>query len=651
MAELKSLLSVFKVDADNLALVRAQMRVFSQQIPLLYVILLANTGFVSLTHYALAPFWLTALLPSAFAVLAVSRLSSWWRMRSFDLSGQQAVQRLRSTVLLSAILGAAFTVWGLALYPYGDAFAKAHVIVYMALTMIACVFCLMHLRAAAFVLVFVVSVPTTIFLGSQGLDVLAAIALNLMLVTGVMLFILNTHYNDFATMVAQKHNLEQVNLETHRLSEDNHKLANQDSLTGLPNRRNFIARIEARVAERDCSGFALGIVDLDGFKAVNDLYGHATGDALLVEASRRMAEIADSGISFARLGGDEFGVIASAGTDLAAFGHLLCEVLRQPYELDDVITEVTSSCGFAEFGENCSSTKALFEQADYALYQAKDNAGGNTVIFSSDHRENLRRVHEIDQALRNADLASELALVYQPIVNTTTGDIVSFEALARWRNSTLGSIPPTQFIAAAEKSSLINRVTLVLIKKLLADVANWPAGIGASFNLSARTLASPDAMMRIVSLIRQSAVDPSRLEFEVTETALMIDFESSQRALNILRNLGAHIALDDFGTGYSSLSHVHQLPLDKIKIDRKFICDMMESRKAASVVKTMIDLCSNLGMLCVAEGVETRQQSEALARKGCFFVQGFLYGKAVPARDVLAILARRRADGKHQDRA
>lgn len=645
---LRSLRSLFGVDTGNPALVQAQALAFTKQVPLLYIILIANTAFVAATHYHSTPFILSVAIPSAFSLFALARLVGWWRLRKVAPTVQEAAERLQATVMLAAVLGMTFTFWALSIYPYGDDFAKTHVIFYMALTMIACVFCLMHLRAAAVVLVLVVMVPSALFIALQGHVVLAAIGANLVIVTGVMLFILSTHYRDFATMVEQRENLEWVNRETRRLSDDNRKLANRDSLTGLPNRRSFIAELEARVDAVPGEGFALGIVDLDGFKAVNDLYGHGTGDALLIEASRRMSSIAGEGIVVARLGGDEFGILANAATDLAAFGRTLCEVLRQPYELDDVAAEVTSSCGFAEYAEDCRTSKELFEHADYALYQAKGKAGGQTVIFSSTHRDELRRVHEIDQALRNADLQQELALVYQPVVDTRSGTVVAFEALARWRNSALGSIAPSLFVPAAERSSLINDITLALLKKLLAEMVTWPVGIAASFNLSARTIASPDAMLHIVNLLRHSGIDPARLEFEVTETALMIDFETSQRSLGLLRNLGAGVALDDFGTGYSSLSHVHQLPLDKIKIDRKFIADMTESPRAASIVKTVIDLCENLGLACVAEGVETAGQAEALTQRGCHLVQGYQFGKPMPARDVKLLLGRQ---GTHRKKA
>ncbi|MBL8790333.1 MAG: EAL domain-containing protein [Rhizobiales bacterium] len=633
------------MDRDNPTLVLAQLRAFSKQIPLLYAILIANTAFVSLTHFGVAPFYLTVLLPGFFCCIAALRLSGWWRMRKSRLTVEQAARRLTSTVYLAGALGIGFTFWGFALFPYGDVYMQSHVIFYMALTMIACVFSLMNLRAAAYILSCVVIVPFLIFFSLQGHMVLTAIAANMALVTAVMLFILTTHSRDFALMVSQREYLEAVNRETQRLSDDNRKLAHHDSLTGLPNRRSFIAQAEARVNEHLAGSgrnFALGIVDLDGFKAVNDLYGHSTGDALLVEASRRMRDIAGPDIIFARLGGDEFGIIAGEKVDLPAFGRTLCEVLRQPYELQDVTAEVTSSCGFAEFGDHCSTTHELFEHADYALYQAKDKAGGQTVVFSAAHRDSLRQVHEIDQALRNADIERELALVYQPVVDTRTGRLASVEALARWRNESLGSINPAQFIAAAEKTSLINRITNVLLRKLLLDLGQWPSDLTASFNLSARSLASPDAMLQIVNIIQRSGVDPRRIEIEVTETALMIDFEAAQRSLVMLRNLGVRIALDDFGTGYSSLSHVHELALDKIKIDRKFVGDMSNSPKAASVVRTVIDLCGNLSLVCVAEGVETVEQADSLGLQGCHLVQGFLYGRPVPARDVAAMYVARR---------
>ncbi|MFO1034388.1 MAG: EAL domain-containing protein [Hyphomicrobiales bacterium] len=653
MARLKAFLSVFMVDRSNPALVHAQLRAFARQVPLLYAILIANTAFVAATHFTFAPISLTIGLPAVFIAVAAMRLAGWWRMQRSTYTTHDAIHRLNVTLLLVAVLGTAFTMWGLALFPYGDTFAKTHIVFYMAFTLIGSVFCLMHYRAAAFLLALTVIVPFIAFLLTQGNAVFSAIAFNFALVTAGMLFIVNTHYKDFALMVAQREHLETVNRETLRLSEDNRALAHRDSLTGLPNRRSFIAEAEARVAacaQGKTEGFSLGLVDLDGFKAVNDLYGHAAGDALLMEASRRMTEIAGTNIIFARIGGDEFGILATSGTDLAAFGRTLCEVLRQPYELSDLTAEVTASCGFASYGPGCDCTSQLFEFADYALYEAKDRTGGQTVIFSASHRDELRRRHEIDQRLRNADLNAELALAYQPVINTRTGELVAVEALARWMMQGAGSISPSQFIAIAEKSTVINTITFALLRKLLNDLRQWPEALSASFNLSARTLASAEVMLQLLNMVRSSGITPSRLEFEVTETVLVADFDAARRAIQMLRNLGCRVALDDFGIGHSSLSHIHQLPLDKIKIDRKFVGDMAGSEKAASVVGTIVDLCRNLGLVCVAEGVETVEQVDLLAARGCHLAQGYLYGKPVPARDVLSLLARHGLKGERKPR-
>lgn len=629
---------------DKPELVVEQMRVFTRQVPLLYLILLANSAFVSISYFNLAPRALTIYGPCLFAIVAVFRLIGWWLMRNADFTPQQAVKRLRSTIILAAILGSGFTFWGLALYPYGGPYEKAHVVFYMSITMIACVFCLMHLRAAALVLVFSVTIPFAIAFSQVDNFVMSAIAANFVIVTGAMLFVLSRNYDDFSKMVEQRHNLERANADAVRLSEENRKLAHLDSLTGLPNRRSFFAEIEKRAGRfaPPEKGFTLGLIDLDGFKSVNDLYGHAIGDALLVEASRRMKSHPFDNVFFARLGGDEFGFILESAGNVLPPATAICETLGEPYAIGEVTAKISASCGLAVFPASSETVAELLEFTDYALYQAKARMSGNAVLFSGRHRDQLRRSHQIDQALRNANLESELSLVYQPVCNRITNEISSFEALARWKSPQLGEVPPTQFVAEAERSQIINRMTGILLIQLLGDMAQWPEHVHVSFNLSARNLACAETMLKIMASIQRSGINPKRIEFEVTETALMIDFDNALRALILLRNMGAAIALDDFGTGYSSLSHVHQLPLDKIKIDRRFVSDMAVSPKARSVVETIIDLSENLRLTCVAEGVETEAQADMLAACGCRFMQGHLFGFPIAAEAVSAIVTRDR---------
>jgi predicted signal transduction protein with EAL and GGDEF domain len=223
---------------------------------------------------------------------------------------------------------------------------------------------------------------------------------------------------------------------------------------------------------------------------------------------------------------------------------------------------------------------------------------------------------------------------YQPILDTATDRITTVEALARWTSPKLGRVPPDRFIAVAERCGMIHSLTLLLLRKALADAVRLPAGVGLSFNLSSHDLASPETVLAILAAVRQSGLDPRRITLELTETALMRDFEGAQQAITLLRALGIKIALDDFGTGYSSLNYVHRLPLDRIKIDRGFMADV-ESDLGRSVVITILGLCGNLGVDGIAEGIETAEQLSAVRRHGCRYVQGYLIGMPRPMTELL----------------
>jgi diguanylate cyclase (GGDEF)-like protein len=640
---LTTILTLFSIPSDKPELVLAQLRAFSKQIPLLYFLLIINTGFVAYTHLNHAPLLLTVFAPSVFSVICVGRLYGWWQMRNADIDSNVAAARLRSTLYLSASFGLLMTIWGLSIFPYGGSYEKAHVAFFMSITTLGCVFCLMHLRAAALTLSLVTVIPFGAYFATLGNPVMSAIAVNMLLVTGGMIFILSTHYKDFATMVDQKVNLEKTHQETKRLSDENHKFANLDSLTELPNRRRFFSELESWItkSEKNSKSLAVGLIDLDGFKAVNDLYGHGVGDALLIEASIRMRSCEHWPVFLARLGGDEFGFILECDNHTESaiqFGSELCEILRLQYVLGDLTADVSASCGIAMFPDNGKTATKLLEYADYALYQAKSEATGGVIVFTPKHHEQLRSVHQINQALRNADLDKELSLEFQPVIDVSTGLIISLEALARWNSPVVGIVPPSTFIVTAERSNLIDRLTLVLFQKFLKQLSTWPEHIVGSFNLSARNLASPETALQIVAAIRTSGVSPKQIEFEVTETAVMVDYDRAMKTLTLLRNLGTSIALDDFGTGYSSLGYVHRLPLDKIKIDRGFMPEIESSEKAQNIVRTIVDLCRNLGVPCIAEGVETRSQARAVSDSGCNLMQGYFFSKPVKAAKVPHLL-------------
>jgi diguanylate cyclase (GGDEF)-like protein len=386
----------------------------------------------------------------------------------------------------------------------------------------------------------------------------------------------------------------------------------------------------------------MGIVDLDGFKPVNDLHGHALGDLVLRECADRLRVLENQGVSIARLGGDEFGVFKSGPmteSEILAFGGEICAALKAPVFVGDAQATISSSIGFARFPEDADDMQQLYERADFALYFAKQNHRGEAVLFTSDHETKMRMNARIEQCLRRADLDQEIQLEFQPLFAVRDQSLVSFEALARWKSPELGAVSPNLFVPIAERSEIIHLLTRTVVRKALMAAKTWPKSVGVSFNLSVRDLLSPRALTQIVAMIENSGVETSRIDIEVTETSLLTEFEKAEAALIMLKRLGVKISLDDFGTGYSSLSYVHKLPLDKIKIDRSFIQEMQGSDVARNIVKSMIALIGNLNLHCVTEGVETSEQFDLLRQFGCDVVQGFLFGRPIPQDEVARFIA------------
>jgi diguanylate cyclase (GGDEF)-like protein len=648
---IKSLLSVPR----SPELLQAQVRAFTRQVPLMYALVVANSLALAATHVGSAPPVLTYGVTGFLCLISLARLVLWWRAQGEEIDQARAKVLLRQTVIFAAILGVGFTAWGFCLYPYGDAYAKAHVAFYMAITAIGCIFCLMHMRTAALLLTAIVVGPMALFFLLSGNPVFMAIAFNMVAVAMTMIIILLIAYRDFADLVESRRDLETRQAETQRLSDENLRLANLDGLTGLPNRRQFFALLE-RTVEKACQldrRFVVGVIDLDGFKPVNDAYGHAVGDKVLIEAGRRLSRDHGQPMFVARLGGDEYGLVIDADLDgeaLARLGATLCDTLRQPYVLPGVTAQVSGSVGFAIYPQAATTAELLYERADYALYHAKQNIRGAAVTFSAAHETAIRQAGLIEQALRHAEMDEEFTLAFQPLVDVGAGRTVGFEALARWTSPTLGMVSPGDFVPVAERSGLIARMSPVLLDWALKAARAWPDDLRLSFNLSVRDIAAPEQIERIMQIIRASGLDPARIDLEVTETAVMRDFEQAERSLIALKSLGVRIALDDFGAGYSSLSYVHRLPIDKLKIDASFVRGLEEGGKRPAIVKTILDLCRNLRLDCVVEGVETAEQMLLLRSLGCRVAQGYLFARPMSAEAVAGYLAdEARADARASD--
>ncbi len=638
------LLKLFRVPTGNDELALAQFTAFSKQIPLLYLILGSNSLAVAWTFRSLAPAWLAIYIPAGLCVLCVARLAWWLRQRRSVVDGASAVRNLQLTNKLAALIALCFTAWGLAIYRYGDAYAQGQVAFYLALTVIGCIFCLMHLRSAALTVTLVVNIPFIIFFFQRGQPSLAAVAINLTLVSVAMIAILFVYYRDFANLVESKKSLVEKQAETQALSDENFRIANLDALTGLPNRRSFFAELDRQygLAIETGAAFAVGIIDLDGFKPVNDTYGHVTGDRVLIEAAERLHEVCVGGMLLTRLGGDEFGFILGGDPDeerLLELGAAISEIIRLPYAVGTSHALIGCSIGVARFPQSAETPEDLFERADYALYYAKRNMRGQMVLFSDHHEEEIRSHGIIEQTLQNADLEAEMSLVYQPIVDVHTGRAVAFEALARWNSPILGAVSPSNFIPVAERAGLVRTLTKILLARALSEMADWPAHTRLSFNLSAHDIALAESVVQIIALINRSGIDPRRLDFEITETSVHHDFRQARAAVVTFKALGVGISLDDFGTGHASLSHVHRLPLDKLKVDRSFVTDVTTNPASHKIVKSLLALCADMGLTCILEGVESGPQLAMLTGMGCMVAQGYYYARPMPAAEVPEWLA------------
>jgi diguanylate cyclase (GGDEF)-like protein len=635
---------------DDPALRRAQLTAFTKQVPLLYFILSVNAGALAFAFCESAPPMLTSGVSGGLISLCVVRLIVWTRSIGQELSDAAIARRLKATIFLGAAIGIAFLAWALALFPYGNDRAQGQVTFFVGITVVSCIFCLMHLRPAALLLAVTIVVPFTAFLVTTGDTNLASIGINLFLVSLAMVYVLMVASRDFGRLVSSK-------AEAKRLSDENARLANVDALTSLPNRRQFFSEVSRAVdlshadAARWC---AVGVIDLDGFKQVNDRLGHLAGDELLRQAGERLLVIADSSTFIARLGGDEFGVVVQdppTEAGLLELGDRFCTMLNGPYELAAGTANVSASIGFAAFSGAANLPSVLYERADYALYHAKAHHRGRAVVFSAEHEAEIRTNSIIEDCLRGADFDAEMSLEFQPIYDIARNRIIAFEALPRWSSPELGEVSPAVFIPLAEQTGLISTLNHHLFQRALAAAMEWPAEIRVFFNLSARDVVSPEAILRILTTVRNGPVSPSRIGLEIKETSIVADFDQARQSLAVLKSLGVEIALDDFGMGYASLSHVHRLPLDRIKVDGSFIRDIETGGASQTLIESIIDLCKNLSISCVIDGAENARQVEIVKGLGCTGLQGSFFGGPISQEQVLRLLAARDPYWQHRDRS
>lgn len=423
-------------------------------------------------------------------------------------------------------------------------------------------------------------------------------------------------------------------------------LARHDPLTDLPNRTAFNDCIASTIglAAGSRESFALLCMDLDRFKAVNDVFGHAVGDALLREVGRRLGAVSH-GAFLARLGGDEFAVITPTGVQPATAETLaerLSAALDSDIEINGNTLRVGATIGIGIYPQDGTDAAALIANADAALFRAKAEMRGSIRFFEISMDKQLRERRALQQDLRSASAHNELALHYQPQAHID-GDVTGFEALVRWHHPRHGLVPPDTFIPLAEESGLIVPMGEWILRTACREAASWPRPLHIAINLSPVQFQHGDLPRLVHQILLETGLAPSRLELEITEGVLIGDFTRAVSILRRLKSLGVRIAMDDFGTGYSSLSYLQSFPFDKIKIDQSFVANLGHSQQAATIIRAVIALGRGLNLPVVAEGVETEEQLQFLASENCNEIQGYLVGRPQPIDEYAEVVGRGRA--------
>ncbi|HLD66019.1 MAG TPA: EAL domain-containing protein, partial [Pseudomonas sp.] len=421
-------------------------------------------------------------------------------------------------------------------------------------------------------------------------------------------------------------------------------LAHHDPLSDLPNRLLFIERVEQALerGNRDKQGVAVLLIDLDHFRHINDSLGHSIGDQLLKQVGERLQAQLQAGMTLARLGGDEFGLLYEdclQPEKAATLAEQLQVSMRQPFHLDgqDLVVEVSQ--GISLYPGDAQTVEQMLRNADSALSKVKQSGRDAYAFYSQEMTVLARQCVELTAALRQALEQDQLRTYYQPVHELFSGRMIGVEALVRWQHPERGLVPPGEFITIAEESGLIHAIDAWVLEHACRQMCAWQAaGHHLQFvavNVSSRLFGRGELDLRVARVLAATGLDPAFLELEITESAVMDDPDAAQALLERLRALGVRLAIDDFGTGYSSLSRLKRMPVHKLKLDQSFVRGMPQDQDDVAIARAVIALGHSLGLRVLAEGIEEPAQAQLLRELGCTLGQGYLFGRPVPAQELL----------------
>lgn len=608
-----------------------------RQAPIVYVL-----GFVNLSAMEFAATGRLAPglnLPTFIAICGLIRTWQWYFSgRGTVPTHDLMMKRLQQTVWFAAAVCIAVCARCLYLLQVGDAESHMAVMLFGGLTAIGVAYGLTALPVAGWIPLVLIIAPMSIAALLSNDRRFEGAAFGLVVVAAINMRLLGAHSRHFATVIRSRSVIAREQELVEHARREAIVAATTDFLTGLPNRRALVAALDTAASEGDVP-FALAILDLDRFKAVNDTFGHAIGDQLLKEVAERLVTTVGTSGLVARLGGDEFGILlpeARSASEAQAIGDDILRRVNGPACLNGREFTIAASCGIG-LSRKCeaASPSRLMADADLALYQAKENPGSGAAIFELSMEAPLRRRAQIERALQLPGVQERLRIVFQPIFDLKTGRVTANEALARWSDPELGAVAPSEFVPIAEQLNLIDEINGHLMSLAFEAARSWPHEIKLSFNLSAIQLCSAGAAKAVLGALKLSGLPAGRLQVEVTETALLADFERARSNLTELRTAGATIVLDDFGAGYASIGYLRELTFDQIKLDGALVTAAQHSADGKRLLRAVIGLCEILGVSTVAEHVESKELLKLVTELGCTAGQGFWLERPLAPEDVL----------------
>ena len=616
------------------AIVEERYALLRQQVPIVYLL-----GFVNLTGMELATGGTLAIgfnLPTFVGACGALRLAQWYR-HSGSVSHRKMVMRLTGTVLFAAIVCAAVCLRCLHLLNVGSDASHMAVMLFGGLTAIGVSYGLTALPLASRIPLVLIIVPLVAVAFASGDPQFASAAFGLVVVAALTMRLLSLHNRHLTDLIRSRSLIKHQQLLTECAHQEAVVAATTDFMTGLPNRRAFVAAIERAVQDTSAErNFVVGLLDLNRFKAVNDTFGHEAGDRLLQRVASRLVE--DLGVDgmVARLGGDEFGVLLPSvhcGDVARKVGMRILSAVSQAVVIEGRSFEASACCGMVIATRTAGMTPSrIMADADLALYQAKDGVTDGVAIFEARMEAPRRRRIAIERALRAPGVEAALHVVFQPIVDLKSGVILAHEALARWSDPELGDVSPAEFIPIAEKLNLIEQLNDRLMDLAFAETGNWAPQIRLAFNLSALQLCDANFATTLLTKLRTAGLATGRLQVEVTETALLADFDRARQNIRALSEAGVLIVLDDFGAGYASIGYLRELRFDQIKLDGALVTAAQDSSDGKRLLQAVIGLCDLLGVSSVAEHIESEELLRLVSAMGCTAGQGFWLHRPVAAQ-------------------